>query len=220
MGRFTLVRKKERWTLTWPGRIIMLLVLIGIIWLYTATIHGFLAPDEPVKASVMVLEGFVPDYTVEEAFRIFRRDNYERMLVTGKKREKGSFLDFYKNDGTYTAASLDSLGMDMTKVVVIEADKDLTKDRTYYSAVKVKDWIKKNHPEIASLNLITIGCHGRRSHYLFQKAFGDEIEVGIISLPNNSYEPGSWWKSSHGFRQVIQETIAWVYAKFFFFPAG
>lgn len=220
MGRFTLVRKKERWTLTWPGRMVfILLVLFGVV-LYAQTIHGFLAPIEPVNATVMVMEGFVPDYTVEEAFRIFRQENYELMLITGKKREKGSFLDFYENDGIFTAAILDSLGMDMTKVVVVEADEDITKDRTYYSAMKVKTWIEKNYPEISALNLLTIGCHGRRSHYLFQKACGDDIDIGIISLPNKSYLPGEWWKTSHGFRQVMQESIAWVYAKFFFFPAS
>lgn len=206
--------------MTWLGRIVILIILGSAIWLFTHTIHEFLAPVEPVKTGVMVLEGFVNDLSVEEAFKVFQDENYKLMLITGKKRMKGSHLDFYKNDGTYTAATLDSLGMDMAKLVVVEMDEDIFKDRTYYSAVAVNNWIQKNHPEITSLNLITLGCHGRRSHYLFEKALGDEIKVGIISLPNQGFNADKWWRSSYGFRQVMQETIAWVYAKFFFFPTS
>ena len=50
------------------------------------------------------------------------------------------------------------------------------------------------------------------------KAFGPRISVGIISVPNPQYDPEHWWRSSEGVRDVLGESVAWVYARFFFWP--
>jgi hypothetical protein len=52
---------------------------------------------------------------------------------------------------------------------------------------------------------------------LFQKAFGDTVTVGIIAVPNPDYDARHWWRYSDGVRDVADEGIAYVYAKFFFY---
>jgi hypothetical protein len=47
---------------------------------------------------------------------------------------------------------------------------------------------------------------------------GPGVKVGIISEPNPDYDAAHWWRSSAGVREVIDESIAYVYAKFFFWP--
>jgi hypothetical protein len=165
----------------------------------------------------MILEGFVPDYVVEQAKEIFIRDDYELMLVTGKKRLKGSHLDWYENDGEYTAATLEKLGFEMARVVVIPVDYAVKKDRTYESGNAIKKYLNQLH-KIEAINIVTIGCHARRTRYLFEESLGKNITIGVIAIENQEYNPNRWWQSSAGFRQVIQETIAWTYARFFFFP--
>jgi hypothetical protein len=165
----------------------------------------------------MVLEGFVPDYVVENAKAIFIRDHYETLLITGKKRMKGSHLDTYENDGEYTAATLEKLGFEMARVVVIPVDYTVKKDRTYESGKAVKKYLDQLH-QVDAINIVTIGCHARRTRYLFEESLGRNFTLGVIAIENQEYNPDRWWQSSAGFRQVMQETIAWTYARFFFFP--
>jgi hypothetical protein len=42
--------------------------------------------------------------------------------------------------------------------------------------------------------------------------------VGIISVPDPDYDASHWWRSSDGVREVLDEGIAYIYAKFFFWP--
>jgi len=218
MAKFPLFRKKERWSMTWRGRLIVLLVLILLAWSYTIHIVPYLSPEEPVSADLLVVEGYIPDYALEESMTIFRAGGYDHMIITGKKREKGAHLDQYKNDGEYSAAILVKLGFDPDRLTVVATDDDIRKDRTYQSAVEVYQWIKEHRPGTKSIDLVSMGTHARRSRLLFRMACKHELEVGIYSIPNQSYEPMHWWKSSHGFREVNKETIAWIYARFFFWP--
>ncbi len=218
MARFPLVQKKVKWTLTWRGRLLLLLLLVLLVILFMKTIVPFLSPNDPAGAEILVVEGYMPDYALEEAMQIFYKGGFQLMLITGKKREKGAHLDQYSNDGLYSEATLIKLGFDASRIRVIAQDQDVKKDRTYYSALAVKEWLEANRPTEQSIDLVSMGTHSRRSRLLFRKAFDGKLKIGIHSLPNKSYDPDRWWQSSHGFREVNKETIAWIYARFFFYP--
>jgi hypothetical protein len=53
---------------------------------------------------------------------------------------------------------------------------------------------------------------------LFQEAFGSDVRVGIISIPNPDYDEKRWWHYSDGVRDMVGEVIAYIYAKFLFWP--
>jgi hypothetical protein len=53
---------------------------------------------------------------------------------------------------------------------------------------------------------------------LFQKALGDNILVGVIAAPNSRYDANEWWTSSAGVRTLIGEALAYLYARFLFYP--
>lgn len=218
MVKLALVTKKERWGLTWTGRLIILAALMILGSVYFRGIYSFLAQNKPLDSTVMVVEGFIPDYALAESMNIFNSGDYALMIITGKIRIKGSQLDQYENDGWYSAATLEKLGFDKDKIRVVSLEKDIRKDRTFASASAVKDWMSKNLPGTSSVNLVTIGCHARRSRLLFEKAFDGNMQVGIIAIQNQLYNPDRWWKSSSGFREVTEETITWLYALFFFRP--
>ncbi len=218
MGRFPLFQKKEKWTLTWRGRVLQLAVVTLLVILYVKGIVPFLSPTAPAESSILVVEGYVPDYALEESAAIFMEGGYDLMLITGKPREKGAHLDQYANDGDYSAAILAALGQEKEKMQVVAIGDDVTRDRTYYSALAVREWLREHSPGTTSVDLVSFGTHARRSRLLFQKAMGDEVTVGVFAIASRSYDPGSWWRSSHGFREVNKETIAWVYARFFFWP--
>jgi hypothetical protein len=73
--------------------------------------------------------------------------------------------------------------------------------------------------QVHSINVVTTTAHARRTRLLFEKALGAGVTVGIIAAPNPDYDPKHWWRSSDGFREVIGEGIAYVYARLFFYPS-
>jgi hypothetical protein len=69
-----------------------------------------------------------------------------------------------------------------------------------------------------SVDIVSIGPHARRSRLLYQKALGDKVKVGVIAIEDKRFDPDHWWQSSVGVRSVMGETIAYLYARFFFWP--
>jgi hypothetical protein len=111
MGKFAIFRKKERWSTTWLGKILILTLFIIMALLFVKNIYPFLAQNSPVNSDIMILEGFLPDYAIAESMRIFNEGMYKLMIVTGKKMIKGSMLIPYENDGLLTAAILVKMGL-------------------------------------------------------------------------------------------------------------
>jgi len=95
---------------------------------------------------------------------------------------------------------------------------DVKKDSTYASAVALKKRLSDSGMEVASVNICSKGPHARRTRLLFEKALGDDVDVGIIALESQEYDPKAWWKTSKGVRTVFGEAIAYLYARFFFWP--
>lgn len=217
MGRFSIARKKERWTVTWLGHLLKLLVFIILLFIFAKTIHPFLAKTKTVESKILVIEGFIPDFALEASKSIFYEGQYELMIITGKKKLKGSYLDEFENDGLQSAATLALMGFDTVNIKVIAVDNDIRKDRTYATAIAVKEWLQKSgNPN--TFNVVTLSCHARRSFLLFEKAMEEDARVGIIAIEDIRYDPEKWWKSSMGFRSVIDESVAYIYARFFFYP--
>jgi hypothetical protein len=195
----------------------VVILLMVMVCVFSRTIHPFLAKNEPIQAELLVVEGFIPDYAIEACMHIFERGGYKDLVITGKKRMKGAHLDQYENDGEFSAATLEKLGFDRSKIIVIALNEEVERDRTYASAAALFEWMT-NHNRMDDFNLATLGTHARRSQLLFEKAFDHQNQIGVISIPNQSYDASKWWKSSQGFREVTKELIAWIYARFFFFP--
>ncbi|MEZ5198006.1 MAG: hypothetical protein R2764_16950 [Bacteroidales bacterium] len=188
MSWFAVAKKKEKWVATWFGNLLKITFILLLVIIYVLRIHPFLAQQKPVQARLMVVEGFIPDYALEKSMDIFLKGNYELMIITGKKRLKGSQLDQYDNDGIYSAETLIKLGFDKNKIQVVALENDIKKDRTYASALAVKKWIKESGLDDNKLDLVSISCHARRSRILFDKAFGNETDIGIIAIPTISYD--------------------------------
>jgi hypothetical protein len=214
-GWLGLIDKRERWGLTvWGWAAVVLAALVaGLV--SVPSINGFLTYDNPVRGQALVVEGWIPDYAIPGAITEFDRNGYKVMIAVGEPIQLGAHLSEFKNYARLTQARLAGLGFDQKRLVVLETG-DIRRDRTYASAEAVKRWIDLNHVNIQGMNVYTLGAHARRSRLLFQKAFGNGIAIGVIAVPDQSYDPGNWWKSSNGVRTVLDELIAYFYAVVFF----
>ena len=215
--RLGLIAKEERYGLTLRGWIALVVVGVMVLGLGKAMLYPFLAVNKPVGADVMVVEGWLPDYALEIVVAEFQKGDYELLVTTGGDLAKGSYLSKYGNFADLTAATLIATGFDKEKIISIPSPK-VNKDRTYETALRLQQWLHKNKPSIDAIDIYSLGPHGRRTWLLFDLVLGGEIQVGIVSLEGRDYEADSWWRSSSGVRTMLNETIAYIYVRFFFYP--
>jgi hypothetical protein len=90
------------------------------------------------------------------------------------------------------------------------------KDRTFFSAVAVRRWFADRRLPLTSLDLVTVGPHARRSRLTYEKALGDGVRVGVIAVDDPSYDSSTWWRYSEGVRDVLFESIAYLYVRVVF----
>jgi hypothetical protein len=87
-----LLRRRECLLPTLRGWIALLFTCAVLIVFAVGGAHSFLAVNDPVPGGVLVVEGWLPDYALEEAMTEFRRDHYTKLFETGVPLETGAPL--------------------------------------------------------------------------------------------------------------------------------
>jgi hypothetical protein len=165
-----------------------------------------------------VVEGWIPTGTLPTVAGILTAQNAEHILVVRGLKNVDDVYESGRYSGDYVAQTLVNNGIPREKVETLFFPV-AQKDRTFHSGLVVQRWLHDHAPTTSALNLVTVGPHARRSRLLYEKALGDTIQVGIISAVHPDYDPRNWWKNSAGVRDVVGEAIAYLYARFLFFPA-
>jgi hypothetical protein len=206
---------RECWTLTPLGRLVSLGVIVAMVLGALRVAHPFLAVTAPTQGQVLVVEGWMPKYTIKEAASEFIRRPYQYVLVV---------QGVYETEDA-PGSDCDSSGDALRFLVQYGVPAQLVhgiyfsaaeRDRTYHSALAVKHWLAEHGATVDSIDVMTKGAHARRSRLLFEKVFVPGVKVGVIALRDRSYEPGRWWRSSEGIREIPFQTLAYLYARFMF----
>jgi hypothetical protein len=214
---FGLVARRERWGLTWRGRLTVAIVTLTFIVIVLRTIQPFLAITERTPASVLVVEGWIPASTMDQAAREFKTGGYQRLILLRPILADPDKYISGRFNGDYMANMLFAYGVPQereTTLYPLVAEKD----RTFHSALDAKKWLLDHGMPVESLDVVTIGPHARRSRLMYEKAFGGGARIGIVALRDSSYDPTHWWRTSEGVREVVGETIAYIYARLLFHP--
>lgn len=214
-----LLNRKERWGLSGRGWLVSLSLGAGLTGWILFGIHPFLAISQRTEADVLVVEGWVHEYALRAAVEEFNAGSYKRVFTTGGPV---TGLGRYVNDWQTSA----SVGADVLKRVGLPAEvlqmvptREMNRDRTYASAIALRNWFREQGLAVRAVNVLTEDAHARRTRLLFQKALGDQVVVGVISAPNPDYDAKRWWRYSEGVREVFSETVAYVYARLLFHPS-
>ncbi len=195
---------------TWRGWLALLGLLTVAGVAFVRVLHPLLTVNQPILADFLIVEGWGPDFVMKASIVEFHRGGYHQMIVTGGSLEKGSPLMQYRTTADLGAETIRALGL-TTNVLALPAP-EVRKDRTYTSALVLKRWFHQQGLSPVRFNVLTIGPHARRTRMMFQKAFGNEAEIGIIAVPDERYDEQHWWASSQGVRATIDELVAYVYA--------
>lgn len=212
-----LLRRRPCLLPTLRGWLLLLIPSAALLVIGFRNVNAFLAVNDPAPDGVLVVEGWSPDYALKTAMLEVKRNPFHRLYVVGGPLEQGAPLSEYKTYAELGTAILLRMGMSNDTVQAVPAVY-VHKDRTYAEAVALQNWLRQHGSIPKDINLISAGAHARRSRLLFEKVFGSGTHVGIMAVEDRSYDPGHWWKSSQGVRSVVDEMIAYGYARFLFSP--
>src|ERR1043166_4038565 len=156
---FGLFDRKERWSLSWRGRLLFASAFVLVVGFFLKNVYPFLATTQPVNADILVVEGWVHQYAIQAAVREFRSRSYKRVLTTG-----GPVIGIggYINDFQTSA----SVGADLLRRAGIPSDllqmvpsREIGRDRTYTSALALRDWIREHQVSVRGINVVTENTH-------------------------------------------------------------
>jgi uncharacterized SAM-binding protein YcdF (DUF218 family) len=213
-----ILARKERWTLSWRGWLIVVLAGLLIAVFMLLNIQPFLAKTQRVNTNVLVVEGWVHEFAIRAAVKEFATGSYQKIYTTGGPvLGNGGYVNDFNTSASVGAELLKKNGTPGELIQMVPS-RVAGRDRTYSSAVALRDWFREHGMTVGSINVLTEGAHARRTQLLFQKALGSGIVVGIISVPDPDYDAKHWWRSSEGVREVLDESIAYFYATIIFHP--
>jgi uncharacterized SAM-binding protein YcdF (DUF218 family) len=219
LGFPRLVSRKERWGLSWLGWITVVAIVLLFASAVVLCVYPFLATTHRVDANVLVIEGWVHPYAIRAGVDEFKAGGYQRIFTTGGPVNGiGGYINDANTSASVGASGVEAAGVPNEFIQMVPSQVN-DRDRTYSSAVALRRWLSEHHAEVKGVNVVTENTHARRTWLLFQKAFGNKVRVGVIGARNPDYDSKEWWSCSEGVRDVLDEGIAYVYAKFFFYPS-
>ena len=216
MLRGILVRK-ERWSLSWRGWLIVFAGVLLSFSLFLFRIYPFLAVTHRVDTNVLVVEGWIHEYAIRAALKEFQSNHYQRVFTTGGPVEgTGGYINDYNTEASVGADLLRKNGLSNESPQMVPS-RVIDRDRTYGSAVVLRNWFREHNMPVRSINVVTEDVHARRTCLLFQKALGHDVAVGVIAVTNRDYDASHWWGYSEGVKDVFAESVAYIYVRLLFF---
>src|SRR5690606_28482086 len=89
----------------------------------------------------------------------------------------------------------------ITSIPVMRVEEGRTKSNAKAFAQRI------GSEPIGSVDVISIGVHARRSMNEFQKACGDEVEVGVIAIEDPEAPAENWWRMKAGWMKLGKEIV-------------
>ena len=166
-----------------------------------------------------MVEGWIHEYGVRAAVKEFRSNHYEHVFATGGPVVgSGGYINDFYTSASVGADLLKKCGLPDQRVQMVPS-RVMDRDRTYGSAVALRNWFHDHNMTVSSIDVVTEDLHARRTRLLFQKALGDKVAVGVIAIPNPDYDAKRWWRYSAGLKEVVSEAAAYAYARLLFYPS-
>jgi len=199
---------------------ILLIAIIGL--LSFGMVHygqAFLAVTAPISSDVLVVEGWLPEYALQEVRTMVTQRTGAKIYTTGGPTHWDPYsMDELDTYASVAAGHLIEDGVPRWQVQTVPCWVTY-RDRTYSSAVALRNWLLENGQSTKALNVITLGTHARRTRLMYEKAFQNKTAIGVIALRNIDYDEKHWWEYSEGVKEMVSEGAAYLYARFLFVPA-
>lgn len=221
--RPALFRRRELWWPTRLGALVIVVAVLGAVASLGATVQGLLTPHAPARgpdgrgARTLVIEGWLDAGELDRAIAVAQRGRYDRIITSGGPIEPwldaGAWGTFAQRAVVYLRAH-GPVGM----LVSAAPAPETTQERTYTSAVAVRDWLRTQPSPPTAIDVLTAGVHARRSWLAYRLAFGHTAEVGIVTVARSGHDALPWWQSTSAAKATIGEVFGFVGMKCCFWP--
>ena len=183
--------------------------VLGVLGLIAAAftvryLHPFLAVDTPVRANVLVVEGWLPDYALERAVAELRSGGYELVVISGMARSDGTV-----SGAVRARAFLQTAGLPPPPVEVVMVEETRW-NRTSTMARAVRDRLVELGVVTTGVNILSLGPHARQSLLAYSRMLGPAVPTGVIQVPKSEYEPSRWWASLSGIAKTLTHFVGWA----------
>jgi hypothetical protein len=218
-----LLRRRRVWLPTLGGWLLLAGIGAALFATFVFGVVGFLAPHEPAQgpdghgAATVVVEGWLDEADLDQALATVRSRRYRRVLVTGGPIESWDDARVWKTYAARAAGYLKVRVPGGVEVIAVPATAT-AKNRTYLSAVTVREWARSTGVTLDAIDLYTEGVHARRSRLVYRLAFGPAVEVGVLAATPPGFDPQRWWSSSAGAKSVIGQALSLVWTECCFWP--
>ncbi len=218
-----LFRRRQIWLPTWQGALLLVVVVSAASLFALRHLASYLAAHDPITtrdgrgASTLIVEGWLEEDGLDAAIAVIGRGRYERVIASGGP------IDGWREDRswpTYAERAADYLrrhGVTSIPVVAVAAPES-AQDRTFLSAVVVREWLRRHGGTIDAVDLFSGSVHARRSRLVFRMAFGPEVDVGVFAAAPRRYALERWWTTSDGVKAVLDEAISLAWTACCFAP--
>ena len=215
-----LFRRREVVLPTLWGWLLVLGLLGAATTLVARQLGAWLAVVEPVTgangdpAALLVVEGWLGERELDDAAAYARRRGYQRVVTSGGPIDSFStFASFAERAAQRLRERLPGLRIDAAPT------PRTAQDRSYASAVWVRDWAQQHAVPIETIDVYSLGAHARRSRVVYRMAFGEKTRVGVIAgMPHDS-DVVRWWTTSEAAKAVLGESLSLVWTQCCFWPA-
>jgi hypothetical protein len=208
---------------TWWGALVVL-VLVGALGAATVPQLGtWLAPNAPAPgregrgARILIVEGWLDDDVLDDALAAVRHGSYARVVTSGGPIETWREIQPWSSYAERAADHLRRHGLGAIPVVALPAP-ETAKNRTYLSALVVRDWMRSHDLAGEDVDLFSAGVHARRSRLVYRMAFGPDVEIGVLAARPRRYDLERWWETSEGAKSVIGELLNLAWTECCFWP--
>lgn len=192
--------RRRRWVL-WG--------VLGVLGLIAAALavrylHPFLAVDAPVRANVLVVEGWLPEHALERAVAEARSGRYELVVISGMATSDGTVPGAIRARTFLQTAGLPPPAVE---VVMIEVTRW---NRTSTMARAVRDRLVELRVVTTGVNILSLGPHARQSLLAYSRMLGPAVATGVIQVPKSEYDPSHWWASLIGIAKTLTHFAGWA----------
>ena len=218
-----LLRRREVLVPTPTGWLLLLVVVALAATIIGRALPDMLTVDAPAHgpdgrgARTLVVEGWLEARDLDHALPAIRSGRYQRVLTTGGPVETWDGRVDWNSYAERAAAYLTQHGTGGVAVSAVAAPPT-EHDRTYRSAVTVREWTRTAGVGLDAIDVFTAGLHARRSRAVYRLAFGPDTEVGVRAAPNRD-EVRRWWTNSRGAKAVLGETVSLAWTTCCFWPS-
>jgi hypothetical protein len=217
MKRPSFARRREIWLPTIWGWLALLLVGGAISAIVASSLHSFLALTRPVGARILAVEGWMEPEGLDQAIITFHAKGYEQIVTSGGPIQSWPEQRHHATYADLAAEYLRHHGIRDASVTAVPSPES-ARNRTYLSAVMIREWAKRSGLAIDSLDVFSWDVHARRSRILYQLAFGPHVRVGVYAARSQEYDGDAWWQTSVGAKAVFEQTFGLIWVKCCFWP--